>query len=106
MLQNGLEEELLPFMNERQCELCKEYWPDDWEFYRHGSTPWCIACEVEQKRFGDVPPKKRNRPADYYVKQREGAAKKWREMTPEQRARKNDRARERARERRAVQNAK
>lgn len=93
-------------MNERQCQLCREDWPDDWEFYRHGRTPWCIACETEQKRFGDVPVKKRARSDEYLARQRDFAAKKWRKMSPEQRARKNDRARERARERRSVQNAK
>lgn len=108
MLQNGLEEGFSQYMNERQCELCKEFWPSDWEFYRHDRTPWCIACEVEKKQFGDAPKKRRVRSEEYMAKQRARAREQWktRVLTPEQRERKREYDRMRQAQRKALLRAK
>jgi hypothetical protein len=39
---------------DRVCKRCLEEWPDDAEFYRVPTTPWCIACEREAGRKGDA----------------------------------------------------
>ena len=39
---------------DRICKRCLEDWPDDAEFYRVPTTPWCIACEREAGRKGDA----------------------------------------------------
>jgi len=39
---------------DRVCKRCLEDWPDDAEFYRVPTTPWCIACEREAGRKGDA----------------------------------------------------
>jgi hypothetical protein len=41
-------------VSERICRRCFEGWPDDAEFYRVPTTPWCIACEREAGRKGDA----------------------------------------------------
>lgn len=32
---------------ERQCACCKEFWPNDSEFFCHGS--YCKACQTEKR---------------------------------------------------------
>jgi predicted amidophosphoribosyltransferase len=61
-------------MPDKICQRCQEDWPNDQEFYRSDTTPWCIACEKEAGKKGDA---KRWRSPEAWARKREQDKVRW-----------------------------